>query len=978
MQILSQLGKNKDQWDVETAIEYLIANKNAFDFNNEMDVLLYNTALGTNYYFSEKYAEALPCLRTVTEIIDSRQETLGLASRPNLLLSYYWEANAELRTQASQETVRAKLERAKSMYENYGATGTEAYKSIVSDLEYVESGMLGFLADVAKAMQYVYGNDYGRAIPLLENVVNNWPSSQPKDDYWNVVQFLGNCYFSTGRIREAESIYLNILEAIERQGSRKELEYLYGIVCNALSGLYNQIHNNQKAKEYAEKSKRLYERNKDFGGEYIRSLSNIAIAEHALGHSDKAKVLVDSALKYLHQYEWQGTTDGLRDVSVFTGEKLDSAQLERSFRLRPYMVVLNNASMINQSLGFWDDAVACMKECIALSEEIDEPNGLAYNNLAYLYMAQNRMEEALPYLEKAMELCKTDYERNEININYTYALWHLRSEKCPSVAAAASKELTRSIKETFAFLSQEERFNYYKHFEFYMPLLDLVLYEAGDPKMYGVVLDNILTAKGLLLRTANEIKSTIASSGNESIIAEYDRLVGLRQQIANERDEEKYSAMKKETEQLEKDITRNATGYEAFVKANNIRWQDIQSNLKDEDVAIEFYNIPLISRSDSVWKAEPRYCAVVLKKKYEYPHIVPLCKESTLKDMDREALYETDTIFQLIWHHLEEEIHDAKNIYFSVDRELHKIGIEYALLPDEARMDEKYNMYRVSSTRILAEKRKESNAGKAVLFGGLRYDMGKEQLIAESRNGVSRQVKADRAAGLESFRYGVSFLPDTKEEVDSISAIFKEIRRENCETITGEDGTEEAFRSLASQKVSLIHLATHGFFWNDEEAEERGYVSFLASADTNLQGFEDAALLHSGLFFSGANIGLAGDSLPDDVEDGVLTAQELSAMNFGSVDMVVLSACQSGLGVFTGEGIFGLQRGFKLAGAKTLLMSLWKVDDEATKELMVNFYRHYLMGKSKREALRAAQQVVRKKYPNPEYWAAFIMLDGTD
>ena len=118
--------------------------------------------------------------------------------------------------------------------------------------------------------------------------------------------------------------------------------------------------------------------------------------------------------------------------------------------------------------------------------------------------------------------------------------------------------------------------------------------------------------------------------------------------------------------------------------------------------------------------------------------------------------------------------------------------------------------------------------------------------------------------------------------------------------------------------------------------------------------------------------------MPDDVEDGVLTALELSNMNLGRVDMVVMSACESGLGETSGEGVFGLQRGFKLAGANTLLMSLWKVDDTATQKLMAEFYRNYLSGKSKQESLTLAQQSLRNnaKYSDPEYWAAFILLDG--
>ena len=220
----------------------------------------------------------------------------------------------------------------------------------------------------------------------------------------------------------------------------------------------------------------------------------------------------------------------------------------------------------------------------------------------------------------------------------------------------------------------------------------------------------------------------------------------------------------------------------------------------------------------------------------------------------------------------------------------------------------------------------------------------------------------------------MKYLPATLTEVEEIARGFANKSR----LITDVNGTEESFKSLNGSSFDIIHLATHGFFWSDNDVEKRSYVTFLNHLDTSQQTEEDNALMRSGLFFSGANIGLKGESLPDDVEDGVLTALELSNMNLGNVDMVVMSACESGLGETSGEGVFGLQRGFKLAGANTLLMSLWKVDDIATKLLMTEFYKNYLSGKSKQESLKLAQQTLRNNsdYADPEYWAAFILLDG--
>ena len=123
-----------------------------------------------------------------------------------------------------------------------------------------------------------------------------------------------------------------------------------------------------------------------------------------------------------------------------------------------------------------------------------------------------------------------------------------------------------------------------------------------------------------------------------------------------------------------------------------------------------------------------------------------------------------------------------------------------------------------------------------------------------------------------------------------------------------------------------------------------------------------------------------GEKLPEGVEDGILTAQEISSLDLRGLDLVTLSACQTAQGDITSDGVFGLQRGFKKAGANSILMSLWKVDDEATGFLMAEFYKYWMAGKNKHEALELAKEAVRSqtKWQNPQYWTAFILLDALD
>jgi CHAT domain-containing protein len=134
-------------------------------------------------------------------------------------------------------------------------------------------------------------------------------------------------------------------------------------------------------------------------------------------------------------------------------------------------------------------------------------------------------------------------------------------------------------------------------------------------------------------------------------------------------------------------------------------------------------------------------------------------------------------------------------------------------------------------------------------------------------------------------------------------------------------------------------------------------------------------MLRSGLMLSGGNRAWQGEKVSDSIEDGVLTAREISRMDLRGTDLVVLSACETALGEVSSEGVFGLQRSFKQAGVRTLVMSLWEVSDQATKYMMTEFYSNLLSGKDKRTAFLAAKRQCKEKFPEPQYWGAFIMLD---
>ena len=293
---------------------------------------------------------------------------------------------------------------------------------------------------------------------------------------------------------------------------------------------------------------------------------------------------------------------------------------------------------------------------------------------------------------------------------------------------------------------------------------------------------------------------------------------------------------------------------------------------------------------------------------------------------------------------------------------------------------DKFNLHRLSSTRQLAYIQDETKGDKSVLYGGLRYDAEVTNTDAPPTSGENRGFSYVPRAIVDSLdiRGSYNYLPGTKEEADRI------VSNLDSHSIPytyyyGTAGTEESFKSLDGSKPRLLHIATHGFYLTEQDAERKNFTRPLFLEENRVYR-EDKPMTRSGLLLSGCSRALNHESIPEGVEDGILTADEISKLDMRGLDLVVLSACQTGLGDITsGEGVFGLQRGFKNAGAKTIIMSLWKVSDIATQQLMTSFYNHYLSGMPKEKAFRMAQDELRKliglgqKKPD---WAAFVMLDG--
>lgn len=411
----------------------------------------------------------------------------------------------------------------------------------------------------------------------------------------------------------------------------------------------------------------------------------------------------------------------------------------------------------------------------------------------------------------------------------------------------------------------------------------------------------------------------------------------------------------------------------------NVNYKDVQKNLDWKSVAIEFFKSPFWDdRNNPIPSGEKRwgYYAALLKSNGA-PIIIPLCNENDLLKSISNKRFSNKRITDLLWNSIFPYLDNISTIYFVADGELHNIPIEYLPIDKNKTIIDKYNIFRLSSTRMLINNQETSKNMDGTLFGYMHYQpLSLDLTQSDTQDLESARIKEFKTRALHTYinseRGSVEDLPNTKLEISNIANEFRRKKRK-CNVFTEYEATENAFKKLSGNAPSILHVATHGIYWSESDLENLS--TNIPTLYSNDKTIKENALNRSVLLFSGANSALQG-KYKDDEDDGILTGEEVASLDLQNVNMLSLSACQTALGEIKGDGVFGLQRGFKKAGVKSILMSLWNVDDEATNIFMSAFYKYYLDGKTKFQSLRNAINETKKFNPNPKYWAAFILLDG--
>ena len=786
---------------------------------------------------------------------------------------------------------------------------------------------------------------------------------------------LGNLYSIIGDFEKAEPLLLEAKEIFEiRLNDRKHS--FYANCLHSLAGLNMQMGNYEKAEYLWLENQAIVER--QVGKEHPRSVTsliNLAQLYSKMGDYEKAEPL------YLEANTTWGKLMGKEHPS--------------------YALNLNNLATLYLQMGRYEKAELFMLEAMDIQEKVlghQHPEfASSLMNLSGLYFTMGDYEKAEPPIleakairEKVFGKLHSDFTVSLSNLATLYAA--MGNYKMAEPLYQEQTLLTwRMAEKAVRHLSERELGGYLNEFSKNLDLSLSFAHLSSGKNIVTDCFDNSLFYKGFLLQTAGQLKrlslSDPASAEKFNLLKSYHRR--LANQYARpiaDRDNKTIDDMEAQVNDLEKDLARTAAGFGEATR--QVKWQEVQAALRPDAAAVEFVSYIFYHKeqTDSMM-----YAALVLLPGAEQPQFIPLFEEKQLAALLQTEgkpqpgfyndLYAADKkgslLYELIWKPIAATLPESTTVYCSPSGLLHRVNLAAIPTPDGKTLADKNRLTILGSTRQLVVPTVPATlqTATAQLYGGILYDATPIVAVntsSESNNmttrGDSDFAQNDSTLRGENWKH----LPWTDVEVTTAAEIMK--GKDIAPTLKkGAEATEESFKAIGQNGPSprVLHVATHGFFFPDPKGEKA----------SNEKPFKvsDNPLIRSGLVLAGGNHAWkTGKPLRPDLEDGILTAYEISQMNLSNTELVVLSACETGLGDLVGnEGVYGLQRAFKIAGARYLIMSLWQVPDFQTQVFMTTFYKHWLEGKMDiPEAFRTTQSELQAQYPGEAFkWAGFVLVE---
>jgi CHAT domain-containing protein/Tfp pilus assembly protein PilF len=866
------------------------------------------------------------------------------------------------------------------------------------------------------ATLYAEKGRYKEAEPLLLQALVIPEKNYGKEhrDYVVGLLNLGNLYNNLSRYEETEKLFLeakNIQEKILGKDTKD-----YAATLNNLAMLYQNLGNYETSEAYYLQAIEI--RKRALGIEniaYAGNLVNLSNLLERMGRYEDAMNLLFEAKSIFDKLNSKQTAKyaglisnigvlyrkmgryGESEKFLLEGSVLKEASGGKS--TPDYAISLNNLGKLYIETGRYEDARKVIMEAKEIrAQELGEEHPLfaaTLSNLGEIAYKEKKWKEAQDWYIKSKLIYEHNYGKEHPEVaNITsklatlyFAQFHYSDARVyfDELALLNRKLCVRATRHS----SLAELTTYLKHYsariDQYYSFIQRVHGILPDEK--GIYFDNALFYKGLALESLLKIRTRehrdSAIQKKVELLVSYYRL--LEKEYAKSLDKQQNVAeLESVANELEKDLTRSVAGFGDIIR--QVSWQEVQSALRPGEAAIEFvqFNYYNPEPTDSVL-----YAALLLKPGMKHPMFIPLCEEKQIKALLPAAdgklnndqvneLYGSDALYRLLWSPLEAQLSDVRTVYYSPGGLLHRLNL--AALPSRAKtpLSDRHDMVMLGSTRQLALNNRNSAPDKmpaALVYGGIQFNMDSTAYPVQPENRTGGQrglsfVQSDSTLRGDSW----NFLKWSEREVDNVQAALQQSGI-SAQTIRGWQATEESFKQIGRSGPSprILHVSTHGFFFPDPAISK----SRNLSSEGAVFKLSDHPMIRSGLILAGANHAWKTGRALGNREDGILTAYEISQINLSNTELVVLSACETGLGHIEGnEGVYGLQRAFKIAGAKTLVMSLWQVPDYQTQELMTEFYKKFLTEKlPARQALLAAQNEMRRRHYEPYYWAGFVVVE---
>lgn len=761
--------------------------------------------------------------------------------------------------------------------------------------------------------------------------------------YIGMTTLLASSYAQNNQIHEADTLLAHVINYMVETGKKSPLAYSLFI---AKGGVLTLLQNYDIASVYLKSALDMVNEQEGKRETYSVVLSMLAVCHTNMGDLERAQKEIEESIAIIEQCESKYFFSPSNKITIY-----------------------QKAGAIYNESGLFEEAEYYTKKAYDLSVENDlyvSEFINAANNLAVIYLNSGRYDESLAVLHEMEKKPLSELERSEVYNNIFLANYYLDNEdetvKYANLCSNILKDISSEINASFPGMTTENIWDKNAmQLKVNMGIMDKFHHNA---KAVEMCYNNNLFIKTLVyddmarLRQLFQTDSTIYKLFSDIRILKSERFAG---------NNNVYKSLEVK-EKLFKEALLAKTN-----KPMIPTWRDVKKSLKHDECAIEFIPYVGFTRLNTETK-ELKYAALILTPEIDSPIFIELCTFNQLHNVILNAFIEQEIginglyvqgqkqiLYELIWEKIEEYVKKAKSIYISPILDIQDVNWGFIPCPDGSYLNAKYDIRIVTSTAKICDIEK-THFSDAYVYGGVEYTKGNyNSNIMSYRSIVINEL-------VDSTRNGFGFLRASGYEAEQIANALQE-KSVGVNLFKGADADEVSFRKMDGNSPSIIHLSTHGFYLV-------GFDKYTEYFDKLLSySIKDNSMLLSGILLADANSTLRGSNEQTPLNDGIITAEEIAMLDLRNTKLVVLSACETAKGNNLQEGFGGLVKAFKNAGVKSVLASLWKVPDDATAKLMITFYKHLLSGVEIHNALKMAQQEVSRQYPDPYYWASFILLD---